>query len=59
MMVNLKRNIPGFTCSSFTFNLRGLAGTESFVGLNINHPKILKKLVEAGFNTVGYGVDGM
>lgn len=59
MMVNLKRNIPGFTCSSFTFNLRGLAGTTSFVDLDTNHPKILEKLVEAGFNTVGYGVDGM
>jgi hypothetical protein len=59
MMWNLRRNISWFLCADFTFSFRGLAGTKSFVDLEKNHPKILEKLVAAGFNTVGYGVDGM
>jgi len=59
MMRDLKRNIPGYLCGDFTFSFRGLAGTKSFVDLDTHHPKILEKLVQAGFTTAGYGVDGM
>jgi hypothetical protein len=43
----------------FTFSLRGLAGTKSFLNQDKNHPPVLEKLVKAGFDNVWYGVDGM
>ncbi|MCX6822589.1 MAG: radical SAM protein [candidate division SR1 bacterium] len=54
MMLQIQKEHPGFT-----FNLRGLAGTKSFVYLDRQHPQILEKLVQAGFTAAGYGVDGM
>ena len=54
MVLQIKQMYP-----DFKFNLRGLAGVKSFIQLDQQHPEILKKLVEAGFSSVGYGVDGM
>ncbi len=54
MILQIKKNTPGFT-----FDLRGLAGTGSFINLDKNYPIILEKLVQAGFTSAGYGVDGM
>lgn len=54
MMLEIKEDYPGFT-----FTLRGLAGTASFVRLDKEQPEVLEKLSKAGFTAVGYGVDGM
>ncbi|MEI6773738.1 MAG: hypothetical protein WCL18_02730 [bacterium] len=54
MILQIKNDTPGFT-----FDLRGLAGTGSFIYLDKNYPHVLEKLVKAGFTSAGYGVDGM
>lgn len=54
MMLQIKKDNP-----RFIFNLRGLAGTKSFIELDKSNPIVLEKLVKAGFSAVGYGVDGM
>lgn len=43
----------------FTFSFRGLATVDSFLRARNSNRKSIEKLVEAGFNTVGFGVDGM
>lgn len=54
MVLQIKTNNP-----DFSFSIRGLAGTKSFIDLDKNNPQILEKLVSAWFNNVWYGVDGM
>ncbi len=39
-------------------NLRGLAIVTSFIEARDQFPKSIEELVKAGFNTVGFGVDG-
>ncbi len=43
----------------FTFSFRGLATVDSFLRTKDSNRRSIEKLVEAGFNTVGFGVDGM
>ncbi len=43
----------------FIIRLRGLATAESFLKTRSQFPQAIEKLVEAGFHTVGFGVDGM
>lgn len=43
----------------FKIKFRGLSTAESFVDLSRKHPKTIEDLVSVGFNTVGFGVDGM
>ncbi len=45
--------------SGFTMGLRGLATVDSFLHARDSNRKSIEKLVECGFNTVGFGVDGM
>ena len=47
MILQIQKSHPGFT-----FNLRGLAGTASFVYLDKHYPEVLKKLSKAGFHSV-------
>jgi len=42
----------------FTISLRGLATVDSFLRARDKHPKCIEELVNAGFNKVGFGVDG-
>jgi len=42
----------------FKINLRGLATVDSFLRARENMPESIEELVKAGFNTVGFGVDG-
>ncbi len=42
-----------------TYKIRGLAGAAYFMKLHKSNPALLHKLVEAGFDTAGYGVDGI
>ena len=42
----------------FKINLRGLATVDSYLRARENMPKSIEELVNAGFNTVGFGVDG-
>lgn len=49
----VKRENPDFKIS-----LRGLATVDSFLRARDNAPKSIEELVNAGFNTVGFGVDG-
>ena len=44
--------------SDFKIALRGLATVDSFLRARENMPKSIEELVNAGFNTVGFGVDG-
>lgn len=39
--------------------MRGLAGTSFFVKIHNHYPHIVRKIVEAGFDNAGYGVDGI
>ncbi len=43
---------------NFTISLRGLATVDSFLRCKKNMPNAIEELVNAGFNTVGFGVDG-
>lgn len=49
----VKRENPDFKIS-----LRGLATVDSFLRARDNAPKSIEELVNAGFNTVGFGIDG-
>ncbi|MBI2662693.1 radical SAM protein [Candidatus Woesearchaeota archaeon] len=42
----------------FKISIRGLATVDSFLRTRENMPKSIEELVNAGFNTVGFGVDG-
>ena len=42
----------------FKINLRGLATVDSFLRARENMPKSIEELVNAGFTTVGFGIDG-
>lgn len=54
MLLNIQKDHP-----FMKFSLRGLAGCASFIKLDQHSPETIKKLVQAWFNAVGYGVDGM
>ena len=45
--------------SGYAVNFRGLATVESFLQARKSAPQTIESLVDAGFNTVGFGVDGM
>ncbi|MDO8642410.1 MAG: radical SAM protein [Candidatus Woesearchaeota archaeon] len=42
----------------FKISLRGLATVDSYLRARKNMPKSIRELVTAGFNTVGFGIDG-
>lgn len=44
--------------ADFKISLRGLATVDSFLRARQNMPKSIEELINAGFNTVGFGVDG-
>ncbi len=54
MILQIKACHPGFT-----FSLRALGCTKSFMRLDKKYPRVLERLALAGFNNVGYGVDGI
>ncbi len=45
--------------SKFKLNLRGLSTVASFLNVDKKSPEIIQKLVNVGFYSVGFGVDGM
>jgi len=49
----VRNNHPGFD-----INLRGLATVTSFIETRNKSYKVIENLIEAGFNTVGFGIDG-
>ncbi|MDP2691584.1 MAG: hypothetical protein Q8O95_04245 [bacterium] len=50
----LKRQYP-----EFLLNLRGLATVDSFLRARDTKKESIEELTEAGFHTVGFGIDGM
>ena len=51
---DVKKNNPGFK-----IDLRGLATVDSYLRARDSNKKSIEQLVEAGFNTVGFGIDGV
>ncbi|MBI2558684.1 radical SAM protein [Candidatus Woesearchaeota archaeon] len=51
---SVKKQNPGFD-----IKLRGLSTVDSFVKAKSHAGKPIEELIEAGFNTVGFGIDGM
>lgn len=52
-LTDIKRKNTGFD-----IKLRGLSTVDSYLATRKHKPRTIEKLVEAGFNTVGFGVDG-
>ena len=50
---DVKKNHPGFKIS-----LRGLSTVSSYINARNKNRKSIEELINAGFNTVGFGVDG-
>ncbi|MSR86414.1 radical SAM protein [Candidatus Woesearchaeota archaeon] len=52
-MQEVQKNHPGFR-----IDLRGLATVDSFLHARESLPRSIEELVNAGFHTVGFGIDG-
>ena len=53
LVIKTRRKNPGFE-----IHMRALSTTDSFMKAHETHPNAIEKIVEAGFHTVGFGVDG-
>ncbi len=52
-LLTVQKETPGFS-----FGMRGLATTHSFVECHKKHPEVIAAMHEAGLHTVGFGIDG-
>ncbi len=54
MVISTRREFP-----ECTVGMRGLSTVESFLNVHSQKPALIRRLVQAGFHTVGFGIDGM
>ena len=53
VVLKIRKNNP-----HFSIRMRGLATADSFIAVHRKNPTVIRKLVDAGLCTVGFGVDG-